>query len=68
MSAEFSTTTFGFHIATGHGMTPAGDVHQPQWGPWMREHDMWMRQCLWTPDGTVVNICDVDEYSKEKPK
>lgn len=55
MSAVARTRPDGLHEATGHGEAPFGTTHEPQWGEWMQDGPVQIRQCE-HPD------CDVDAY------
>lgn len=62
MAATAKWTEDGDHVSTGHaGGDIPGIVHTPDWGPWTREYTGWMRSCLHP-------ICDIDEYTNEKPE
>ncbi len=56
MSAISATTADGLHVSTGHGESPEGVVHEPEWGPWMPEWaGLELRQCQhWDCDADDV--------------
>lgn len=69
MGDWYRTTEDGKHIATGKNLAvEPGTVHEPQWGAWEPDTYGWLRHCWWAPPGGgVIEGCDIDDYSKEKP-
>ncbi len=64
MGAQFRLTEDGQrHVSTGKFPFPAGQEHEPEWGPWFRDMGGWMRQCQF-----MKNECDIDDYSKTGPE
>ena len=62
MGAIFVLTEDGErHVSTGKYPYPAGQVHDPEWGPATPDNGMWLRQCQYG------DACDIDSWTKEKP-
>jgi hypothetical protein len=60
MGAIFRHTGDGKHVSTGKYPYPAGQVHDPVWGPEWHDMGYIFRSCLFDGDG-----CDLDELVRK---